>query len=363
MAAVYKRPSRTGKGYTWRVTVTLPGKKRICKSFPRKELAASWAEETRYKVKHGHYEFQLLKQNYTFKDLVDRYVDDGLLEHYRSKRDTLRHLKYFCDRFGAYSLSTITSELISQERKLLTSSPHDRGESKANATVNRYMSTLSAVFSYAYSNLAWIPHNPCKRLKKLKEAGGRNRTLSQQELPLLLKEALASSSPYLYCIILMALVTGARQGEILGLTWDNLDLDRGLAHIPETKNGCARTLPLAPGLIEELQKLYATRDASKPLVFASKTAFGSYCMNKSWRTVLKKADIKDFRFHDMRHHFATAMARKGASTIEIQTALGHKTLQMVEKYTHLKAESSRPFSNDIAADIFNILRGYDHGKA
>lgn len=74
-------------------------------------------------------------------------------------------------------------------------------------------------------------------------------------------------------------------------------------------------------------------------------------MNKSWHNVLKKAEIKDFSFHDLRHNFGTAMAHKGALSIEIQTALGHKTLQMVERYTHLKAEAARKFSAEIASDI------------
>jgi len=355
MASIYKRKSKTGKGHRWRAVIRPKGHPSICKSFSRKEEAKDWAEAAEYKVKSGDFNFLSHKNPHTFQDLVQRYIDDGLLDHYRAKRDAIRHLNYFSGRMGAYALPHITSELLTKERKLLQTGTTTTGKVRSSSTVNRYMASLSAILSYAYKHLGWISANPCARLKKLKEGPGRTRTLTKEETTSLLHSARGSRSPYLYCVILMGLTTGARRGEILSLKWESLDLVQGTAHIPETKNGTARTLPLAKLLIEELKKLFLSRDKSKPHVFASKSPFGMLDIKNSWQGALKRADINDLRFHDLRHHFSTAMAKKGASTVELKVALGHKTLQMVERYTHLQAESTRKYSEAIANVIMEDI--------
>lgn len=101
--------------------------------------------------------------------------------------------------------------------------------------------------------------------------------------------------------------------------------------------------------MEEFSKF--NRNKSKPYVFASKTAFGKLDVKKAWQEAIARADIKNLRFHDLRHHFATEIAKNGASTVEIKIALGHKTLQMVERYTHLQAEATRKYSDEIAKQI------------
>lgn len=235
MASVYKRKSRTGRGWTWRAVVRQKGHPPICKSFNRKEEAKDWAEAAEFKVKSGEFNFLQHKNPHTFKDLVERYIDDGVLEHYRAKRDAIRHLNYFTERMGNYTLPNITSEYLSKERKLLQNGKTPHGNERSNSTVNRYIASLSAVLSYAHKHLNWIQENPCVRLKKLKEDAGRSRTLSKEEVTALLNAAKKSRSPFIYCIILMGLTTGARRGEILSLTWDNLDLKQGIAHIPKLK--------------------------------------------------------------------------------------------------------------------------------
>jgi len=351
MATIYKRKSRTGKGYTWRAVIPLPGKKRLCKSFNLKETAKEWIKETEYKLKYGSFDFQKHKTTHTFKDLVDRFIADGMLEHYRSKRDAIRHLDYFCKRFGPWPVTNLSSDMISDERKLLVTTPMANGKLRANATINRYTATLSAIFSYACTNLDWMIENPCIRLIKLKEPPARNRQLTPHEMTGLLKEAKKSRNSYLYCFILMGFVTGARRGEILSLKWENVDLNRGCAHIPESKNGSARTVPLPPLVVEELKKIHERRNPAKRYVFASKRTFGIMDIKKSWYKALKEAGITDMRFHDIRHHYATEISKKGASAIALKTGMGHRTLQMVVRYTHPEAEMTRKFGEEIALDI------------
>lgn len=101
-------------------------------------------------------------------------------------------------------------------------------------------------------------------------------------------------------------------------------------------------------VIQELKKLLQTRNQTKPLVFASKTAFGALDINKPWNEALKCANIEDFVFHSIRHHFATLAARSGASNLQLKTALGHKTLQMLERYTHLDVQTTRLLSQQVS---------------
>jgi integrase len=105
------------------------------------------------------------------------------------------------------------------------------------------MASLSSLLSYA-KKLSWISENPAFCLKKLKEASGRDRVLTEEEISRLLTVSKEIKSPYLFCIILLSLTTGARQGELLNLEWKHIDFENKLANIKETKNGHPRTLPL-----------------------------------------------------------------------------------------------------------------------
>jgi integrase len=221
------------------------------------------------------------------------------------------------------------------------------------ATVNRYLSSLSSLLSHAV-RLRWIDENPCFGLIKLKENPGRDRVLSEDEISRLLIASRESKSPYLYCFVLMSLTTGARQGEILGLEWRHVDFEGQLAYLKETKNGRPRSIFLAEPVISDLLQLYQERNPAKPLVFASKTAFGKVDLKKSWQEAIRRAQIDDCRVHDMRHTFCTLAARQGASNLELATAMGHRTLAMLQKYTHLDVQATKKYSKHISEQI---LRG------
>ena len=185
-------------------------------------------------------------------------------------------------------------------------------------------------------------------LSKLKESPGRDRVLTHDEITRLLSACRQSRSRYLYCIVLISITTGARQGEILNLEWRDIDFDNHLARLRETKNGRPRSISLSDPVIEELKKLYQDRQPLKSLVFASKTAFGRIDIKKAWQTVLRIAGIEKCRAHDMRHTFATLAASQGASNLELATAMGHRTLQMLQRYTHLDVQVTKKFSQNIA---------------
>ena len=348
MVSVYKRKDGTPG---WRAVVRIKGYPTVCNHFDRKKEADDWAKETERKIKIGQFKFDQYKKQYTFKELFERFISDGALEHHKSKADTLRHLDYWNEQFESYALLHITPELIGKKRKALLDTPTLRGKKRSASTINRYMASLSSLLSYAAQKLGWINENPASRLIKLKENPGRDRVLSKDEITRLLAAARQSKSLYLYCIILLSLTTGARQGEILNLEWRHIDFENKIAYIKESKNGRPRSIPLCKPVVEELQKLYQQRNPQKPLVFASKTAFGKVDIKKAWQQALKRADIQNCRAHDMRHTFCTYAAAKGASNLQLQTATGHRTLSMLLQYTHLDVQVTKQFSNQISEQI------------
>lgn len=147
------------------------------------------------------------------------------------------------------------------------------------------------------------------------------------------------------------MTTGARQGEILSLEWRHVDFENKLAYLKETKNGRPRSVSLSDPIIHELKTLYAARNPKKTLVFASRTAFGKIDIKKAWQSALRKTGISDFRAHDLRHTFATLAAGQGASNLELATAMGHRTLEMLQRYTHLDVQVTKKFSNNISERI------------
>lgn len=347
--AVYKRKD----GKSWRAVVRIKGYPTVCDCFDRKPEAEDWVRDTRNRIKLGQYKFDQHKKLHTFTQLLEQYIANGALEHHRSADDTRHHLSYWQSRFGSYALIHITPEFIAKERLLLLNTPSISGKKRTNSTINRYTASLSALFTYAVK-LRWINESPCIRLQKLKENPGRDRILSESEIENLLDACRKSRSAYLYCIVLISLTTGARQGEILNLDWRDIDFDNHLAFLKQTKNGRPRSISLAAPVIDELKRLYELRHPLKPLVFASKTAFGRIDIKKAWQTALRIAGITNCRAHDMRHTFATFAAAQGASNMELATAMGHRTLQMLQRYTHLDVQITKKFSKGISEKILRV---------
>lgn len=201
--------------------------------------------------------------------------------------------------------------------------------------MNRYLAILSHVFTVAVKEWGWIEENPVLKVSKMKEPRGRVRFLSEDERKNLLEECKKSESPCLYKVVVLALSTGARRMEILGLKWQDVDIARDVITLHETKNGERRVLPLAGHALALIKQHSKVRQLNCDLVFPGKLLQNPVDIRTPWETALKKAKICDFRFHDLRHSAASYLAMNGASLAEIAEILGHKTLQMVKRYSHL----------------------------
>jgi integrase len=185
---------------------------------------------------------------------------------------------------------------------------------------------------------------------------GRVRYLSDDERTVLLDACKKSELPELHLIVMLALTTGMRRGEILGLCWPDVDLERKLIVLNKTKNRDRRSVPIVPAVEQLLREHGRVRRLDNDMLFPArpkkrkegataeaadkdgnkpKEPEGALWFDAWWYDALKAAGIEDFRFHDLRHTAASYLAMSGATTAEIAAVLGHRTLQMVKRYAHL----------------------------
>lgn len=198
------------------------------------------------------------------------------------------------------------------------------------------------------------------KVKKPSLPQGRDRFLDEDEREKLLQVCQESQCAYLYPIVIIAISTGARRGEILNLRWRDVDLERGLARLVKTKNNEKRAIPLTHLALEIIQKLYRMENPSKTdFLFPRADGKKPVEITKHWKKALIEAEIEDFRFHDLRHTAASYLAMNGATLAEIAEVLGHKTLQMVKRYAHLSDQHTasvvermnrKIFSDDVEGD-------------
>lgn len=226
-----------------------------------------------------------------------------------------------------------------------------KGGQRSGATLNRYQVALAALFTWA-KRQRLVPRgfdSPTRHVEKNSETRGRVRFLTDDERGRLLAACIGSAWERLYLFVLMALTTGARRGELLGLRWCDVDMERAEAELHDTKNGDSRVLVLLPQVIAELER-FAPKDArtSQALVFRSRLRPSQpYSTAKVFNEAVSAAGIKPdqktgkFRFHDCRHCTASYMAQAGASLLEIADTLGHRQLRMVQRYAHLNTDSRR----------------------
>ncbi len=173
------------------------------------------------------------------------------------------------------------------------------------------------------------------KVSKPKEFQGRVRYLNDEERNRLLKACREIKEPFLYPVVILALSTGARKSEILNLKWENVDFTRCMAIIHATKNGERRALPLSSESLTVLETLKRNKRKDSKLLFPNMKGDKPFQVDPSWKLALKQAEIHDFRFHDLRHCAASYLAMNGATLLEIAHVLGHKTLRMVKRYSHL----------------------------
>jgi integrase len=347
MATIRERKDAQGKK-SYHVQIRLKGFPPQTRTFDSKTLAKQWAAQVEAELRAGRYMQRVEAERHTVHEMIDRYRKEVLLTRKPQREaDQGRVLEWWSSRLGAYSLAELTPALIGTCRDEFASIPTPNGRPRAAATVVRSLATFSHVLSVAVKEWQWLETSPMSRVAKPRVNNERVRHLSDDERERLLAAAAQSTNRHLYVIVVTALSTGMRYGEIMHLRWRDITLpdrngDYGLILLNRTKNGERRGVPLTGVALQEVQHLHArlarTRtgrvDPDALLFPSDRDPDQPINIHPAWDIARRRAGIEDFRFHDLRHTTASYLAMGGATAPEIAEILGHRTLNMVKRYAH-----------------------------
>lgn len=356
MASIEKRTNEQGVTH-YRAKIRLKGHPAAHATFARLTDAKRWVQTTEAAIREGRHFKTSEAKRHTLGDMVDRYIKEVVPLRPRNAVNTVRHLGWWKAKLGSVLLSGIGPALIVQHRNELSTEAGPKGTLRASATVLRYLASISHAYTIAMKDWAWVEDNPVLKISKPRAARGRERYLSDAERGALLTACRASTSRFLYPAVVLAISTGMRRGEMMQLQWRRVDLQRGQILLYETKNDTSRSIPLAGAALQLMTDLAKVRRVDTDLVFYGNDPAKPVDLTKPWETAVRKAGLENFRFHDLRHSCASYLAMNGATTVEIAAVLGHKTLQMVKRYSHLANSHT---STVVASMNDKIFGGMNH---
>ena len=319
MASIYKR---NGK---WRVEIRKVGSKSIHKSFIVKDEAIRFARETEVKIEQGLYQDLTLAKTTKLKDVLAQYRDRVSITKRGYQQERYKINKIIRSDISDKTLSQLTPlvlfEFIEQQKKLYTAS-----------TINKSITIINLALNFAERFLGIsLNKNPLKFIKRLKESQFVGQVIEPHEEALLLNHAEFSKLYWLKTAIILGIDCGLRRGEILKLKAEDINFKNNTAVLKDTKNGETREIGLSSRAIQELKKLPVSIDGKLFPCKRLDTFTFYYNQLKKWSGVKK-------RFHDTRHTFASRKATSGWSITEIAAQGGWKQLQVLKRYTHIKAE-------------------------
>lgn len=208
----------------------------------------------------------------------------------------------------------------------------ERLKSVSSSSVIRELNTIAHAIDIARKE--WGVHllqNPVRMIRRPAPPRGRDRRLESDEEQSLLAAADAGRSAHMRPLIILAIETAMRQGEMLSLTWSDVDLDKRIAHLDMTKNGESRDVPLSSRALEALDAL-KQQQVDERVVPSTKSG-----VQQAWGHLRARAGLSDFHFHDLRHEAVSRLLERGLNVIETATISGHKELRMLQRYSHLRA--------------------------
>ena len=325
MAAFQKRSG------AWRTLIRRRGYPPLTRTFDSKMQAEAWARQIEGEMDRGVFVSRAEAENTTLADALDRYATEVSSVKKTANREIYTIRWWQTSALGPRSLASIRGKDIAS---VLAAK---EAEGAAPHTIHLYLALLSHLFTMA--RRAWGMEglsNPTEFVRKPKLPQGRDRRLVDDEYPRLLTAAQAYGGE-IGPLITWAIETAMRRGEIAAMRWEHLDRKDRVLLIPETKNGTPRQVPLSTVALAALDTLPRHTDgrvwSMRPNSISQ--AFERVCRLAS---AGKAADIKGLTFHDLRHEATSRLFEKGLNPMEVAAITGHKTLQMLKRYTHLKAK-------------------------
>jgi len=313
----------------WKIDFRCKGRRITRIIGPSKREAEAAAIAIKAGILGDPYGFGRKKPEVLFEDHAREFLKLYSKQNKRSwKRDEIS-LGHLIEFFKGKFLSEITSETIEKYRA------NRRADGVSPATINRELACLKTCFSKA---VEWekTDRNPARTVKKFRESNGKERILTADES----RRLLAASSPSLRPVLIVALNSGMRRGEILSLRRQDVDFVKGFILIGDSKSGKSRKVPMNGPVFEALKEKIGNgggeyvfeNPETRTRVLDVKTAFLGAC---------RRAGIKGVRFHDLRHTAASRMIELGIDLVTVSKILGHSTIQMTMRYCHPTEQNMR----------------------
>ena len=312
------------KGGNHYIDYYVHGQRKREKIGPNKKLAEAVLHKRKVEIAENRFLDIKKVIRLKFEDFADTFlnlhckVNQKPNTYERNKCLVERLKEYFSGRY----LSSITSLMIEEYRTKRIA------EKRKPSTVNREVACLKCMFNKA---IEWgkAYDNPARKVKLFRENNCRVRFLETEQIDKLITKC----SPRLRPIVIVALNTGMRRGEILGLKWKDIDVNRKLIYLHDTKNGEKREVPMNDYVTKTL--IAVPKNPNSAYIFCDKKGAPFYNLRKSFSTALLKSDIIDFHFHDLRHTFASQLIMSGVDLMTVKDLMGHKSIEMTLRYSHL----------------------------
>lgn len=294
------------------------------KTFTKEADAKRWATIIESEMERGVFVSRTEAEATLVKDVLQRFAVE-ILPTKRSEQSDKSRIKTLKEAFGDYRLASLNSTQVAKFRDQRLKVVGPQSVIHEINLLNRVLKTATMDWGIA------LPSGlPTAQVRKPAKPRGRDRRVTKEEIAKILE---VSGSSELKTIVTLAVETGMRRGELASLTWCDINVKMQIAHLPKTKTDVPRTVPLSKAAIKAL-KDFGIKPEGR--VFELKAASMSQAFDRACES--HRADIVGVRFHDLRHEATSRLFEKGLNVMEVAAITGHKTLDMLKRYTHLRAE-------------------------
>jgi len=337
MASILKRGE-----FSYQAVIRRRGFPSQTKTFNTKAEAQRWARMVERDMDRGAWRDSSAADKSTLSDVLSRYLAEVTPAKKGASIEATKINAMLRDPICMIRMSALSSmDLASwRDRRLKT---------VKGSTVNRELAIISHAIEIARKEWGMHVENPCRVVRRAQGAPSRDRRLNGDELSFLQQALSSARNPFIEPMTLLAIETAMRRGELLELRWEHVSIEKRTAFLVDTKNGESRTVPLSTAALEILRKL-SNNFSSKVFPITMETFKQAYA-----RAVTRARDLYvkecissgtrpdpkfliDLHFHDLRHEAASRLFEIGLNVMEVASITGHKTLQTLKRYTHLRAE-------------------------
>jgi integrase len=322
LATIRKRKNKDTTRY--QALVRLTGHPTITKTFTLKADAERWARVTEIKIENGDLGVVAKPTNETLGEVLEKYLHQITPKKKSSEVEKIKIKRLMREPVASVQFCRLTPQHIAKFRD-------DRLRSVSGTTALKDLSLLSHAITIAVREWGLpLAVNPVKQITKPKQNKPRDRRLEAGEEQQLLAACSESRNPYFKAFVVVAIETAMRRGEMLSLQRQHIDFEARTAFLPDTKNGYNRTIPLSNRAILQLMDI-------QPHISGRVFPISVTALRGQWRRMIAKTGLDDLHLHDLRHEATTRLFEKGFNIMEVSTITGHRDLQMLKRYTHIRA--------------------------